>query len=151
MSTADISDEFIGGILRDGKFAWIACGAHLEVFSLKTGNKVSTHSFVTSSRLSNTVITCVTEVAIDGVSSCVLLVGVQCSPLGGLLYVFSVQGSRVIHRFDVIDRIASCCFISSAACKLSSLQKFDGCAAIGTDEGKILLLDLNLRKCKDGE
>lgn len=147
----DLADDFIGGVLRDGKFAWIAAGAHLEVFSIKAGNKVSTYSFDTSQRLTNTVITCVTEVQIEGINSCVLLVGVQCSPLGGLLYIFSVQGSRVIHRIDVVDRITSCCFIPSAACKFSSLKRFDGCAAVGTEEGKILLLDLNLKKCRDSK
>lgn len=115
---------------------------------MKTGNKVASYSFDNSHRLSNTVITCVTEIIVTDINSCILIVGVQCSPIGGLLYIFSVQGSRIVHRIDVIDKITSCCFISTAACKRSNLVKFDGCVAVGTAEGKVLLLDLNLRKCK---
>lgn len=118
---------------------------------MKTGSKVASYSFDSSHRLSNTIITCVEEIQIVGINGCLLLVGVQCSPLGGLLYVFSIHGSRVINRIDIIDRITSCCFIEPKTCKLSTLAKFDGCAAIGTDEGKVFLLDLNLKKCKESE
>lgn len=147
----DIADECIGGVVHDGQFGWIAVGAHLEVYSLKTGNKVASYSFDNSQRLSNTVITCVTDVQAAGINSCILIVGVQCSPIGGLLYIFSVQGSRIIHRIDVIDTVTSCCYISTTACKLSTLQMFDGCVAIGTGEGKVLLMDLNLTKCKESK
>lgn len=148
---SDIADECIGGVVRDGQFGWVAIGAHLEVYSLKTGTKVASHSFDTSQRLSNTVITCVTEIQADGINSCILVVGVQCSPIGGLLYVFSVQGSRVIHRIDVIDKVTSCSFVSAIACRRSTLEMFDGCVAIGTDDGKVLLMDLNLTQCKESE
>lgn len=79
------------------------------------------------------------------------MIGVQCTPIGGSLYLFSVQGSRLLHRIDVIDRITSCCFVSTATCQRSCLTKFDGCVAIGTDQGKVFLMDLNLRKCKEGK
>lgn len=147
----EIADECIGGVVRDGQFGWIAVGAHLEVYSLKTATKVASYSFDSSQRLSNTVITCVTEIQADAVNSCILIVGVQCSPIGGLLYLFSVQGSRVIHRIDVIDRVTSCCYVNTIACRRSSLKMFDGCVAIGTDDGKVLLMDLNLTRCKESK
>lgn len=137
--------------MHDGQLGWIAIGAHLEVYSLKIGSKVANYSFGNAQRLTNAVITCVTEIQAEGVNSCILVVGVQCSPIGGILYVFSVQGSRVIHRIDVIDKVTSCCYVSTIACRRSALKMFDGCAAIGTDDGKVLLVDLNLTRCKDSK
>lgn len=137
--------------MHDGQFGWIAVDAYLEVFSLKTGTKVASYSFDNSQRMSNTVVTCVTEIQADGINSCMLVVGVQCLPIGGLLYVFSVQGSRVIHRIDVGDKVTSCCYVSTIACRRSSLRLFDGCVAIGTDNGKVLLMDLNLTQCRESE
>lgn len=102
-------------------------------------------------RISNTLITCVSEVNVVGINTTILMIGVQCTPIGGSLYLFAVQGSRILHRIDVIDRITSCCFVNTATCQRSSLTKFDGCVAIGTDQGKVLLIDLNLRKCKEGK
>lgn len=148
---SDIADDCIGGVVRDGQFGWVAVRAHLEIYSLKTGTKVANYSFDNAHRPSNAVITCVTEAQTDSINSCILIVGVHCSPSSGSLYVFSVQGSRVIHRIDVIDRVTSCCYISDMACRQSALKIFDGCAAIGTDDGKVLLMDLNLTSCKESE
>lgn len=66
-----------------------------------------------------------------------------------MVYIFSVVGSRIIHRIEVIDKVASCCFISPTACRDGHLQRFDGCVAVGTDTGRVILLDLNLQMCKD--
>ena len=138
-------------MIRNGEFGWIASGPHLEIFSIKTGNKIGRYSFENSQRVFNALITCVTEIKAPGISSCLLLIGVQCAPVGGLIYIFSVHGSRIIHRIEVIDKVTSCCFIKTSSCHESVLSTFDGCVAVGTDLGKVFLLDLKLTKCKEGE
>lgn len=42
-------------------------------------------------------------------------------------------------------------FIDSFTCSQSNVLKlYDGCLAVGTNLGKILLIDLNFKKCKEG-
>lgn len=101
------------------------------------------------SRAIETVITCVTEVQITGIKTCLLAIGVQCAPVGGMLYIFSVAGSRIIRRIEVIDKVTSCSFISPMACRVGYLQQFDGCVAVGTDLGKVILLDLKATVCQE--
>lgn len=141
----------MGGVIRGGQLGWISVGAYFEVFSLKTGHKVAGHSFAESERYANTFITCVAEVHTTDINSCILIVGVQQLPIGGLLYLFSVHGSRVIHRIDVIDKITSCCFIRNAVCKRGNLKNFNGCVAVGTERGDIFLFDLNLNRCRESK
>lgn len=126
--------------------AWFAIGSNIEVFSLKTGQRVAGHSFDNRS-----IVTCVAEVTANDISSCLLIIAVQRSQIGGLLFLFSVQGSRIVHRIDVIDKITSCCFINDAACKRGNLKPFNGCAAVGTDAGEVFLIDLNLNRCKESK
>lgn len=102
-------------------------------------------------RFSSTLITCVTEIEIPELNTCTLAIGAQCSPVGGLLILFAVQGSRVLRCIDVIDRITSCTFIPSKVCRDNVLTLFDGCAAIGTDLGKVIFVDLGLTTCKESK
>ena len=143
---ASISKEFVGGVIRSSELAWIAVGSNFEVLSTKTGHRVAGHSFDERS-----VVTCVSEVTANDISSCLLIIAVQRVPVGGQLYLFSVQGSRIIHRIDVVDKITSCCFISDAAYKRGCLKAFNGCAAVGTDGGEVFLIDLNLNRCRESK
>lgn len=139
-------EHFLGGVIRGGQLAWIAVGSNVEVLSTRTGHRVAGQSFDEKS-----IVTCVAEVAANDISSCLLIIAVQRAPVGGLLYLFSVQGSRIVHRIDVVDKITSCCFIKDAACKRGCLKAFNGCAAVGTDAGEVFLIDLNLNRCKESE
>ncbi|XP_055317176.1 protein ELYS homolog [Sitodiplosis mosellana] len=137
-------EEFLGGVIRGGQLAWIAVGSNVEVLSTRTGHRVAGHSFDEKS-----IVTCVAEVTANDISSCLLIIAVQRVPIGGLLYLFSVQGSRIVHCIGVVDKITSCCFISDAACKRGCLKTFNGCAAVGTDAGEVFLVDLNLNRCRE--
>lgn len=150
-NSIDTHNECLGGVIRGGQLGWIAFGAYFEVFSLKTGQKVAGHSFADAERNVNAAITCVAEVQASDINTCLLVVGVHQMPVGGLLYLFSVQGSRIIHRIDVIDKITSCCFINENVCKRGNLKHFQGCVAVGTDRGDIFLFDLHLSRCKDSK
>lgn len=113
---------------------------------MRTGQRVAGQSFNEKCN-----VTCVAEVTTSDINSCLLIIGVQRVPVGGLLYLFSVQGSRILRRIDIVDKITSCCFVSNAACKRGCLKAFNGCAAVGTEAGEIFLIDLNLNHCKESK
>lgn len=136
----------MGGVLCGGKLAWYANGPNIEIFSLKTGQRVAGQLFDEKS-----VVTCVAEVTAIELSSCLLMIAVQRASVGGLLYLFSVQGSRIVRRIDVIDKITSCCFICDIACNRGTLKSFNGCAAVGTEAGEVFLIDLHLNRCKESK
>lgn len=146
LGNVSLEAEFLGGVLCSGKLAWFAIGSNIEIFSLKTGQRVAGQSFDGKS-----VVTCVAEVTANELNSCLLMIAVQRSPVGGMLYLFSVQGSRIVHRIDVIDKITSCCFIGDAASNRGSLKAYNGCAAVGTETGEVFLIDLNLNRCKESK
>lgn len=139
-------ENYHGGVIRGGQLAWIASGSNIEVLSPKTGQRVAGQCFEEKS-----IITCVAEVKANDISSCLLIIAVQRLSVGGLLYLFAVQGSRIVRRIEVIDKITSCCFISDAACKRTCLKAFNGCAVIGTDAGELFLIDLNLNRYKNSK
>lgn len=144
-------DDYLGGVICRGQLAWIAVGSNIQIFSLKNGECVAGYSFNDSQRTSHTAITYVCEMTITTVNSCLLLISVQRPPIGGRLYIFSVAGSRVIHRIDFADTITSCCFIDEAVCKRGCLAAFNGCAVVGSDAGDIYIVDCKLDECKRSE
>lgn len=97
-------------------------------------------------RTNDSYIAAVTEVHVAGIKSCLLAVGLQLSPDGGKVCLISVQGSCVIGAVDLVEKVTACTFIPETY--RSVLRVFDGCLAIGTDQGKIILLDMCLKKCK---
>ena len=106
-------------------------------------------NFCLFSRTTPAHITCVTEIAIPNSSTCLLAVGMEISHCAGLIALYSVQGSRVLRCIEIIEKVSSCCFINAATCERSDLTVFDGCLAVGTSTGKVILLDLALTECKD--
>lgn len=59
-----------------------------------------------------------------------------------LLNLFCVHGSKVLGSIDFCEKITSIHYISKAACEKSVLKYFKGTVAIGTDQGKLFLIDL---------
>lgn len=83
-------------------------------------------------------------------NACALAVGLQSDRQGGVVCVFAVQGTRILRVIDVPHKITSCCFVGGAPiCARSDLQLFDGCLAVGTDVGKVVLFDLCMKKCRE--
>lgn len=100
-------------------------------------------------RISNTVITCLTEIEFPVTNSCILAIGVQFPQTGGMICIFSIQGSRILRCIEIKEKITSCCFIPDSVCQRSIFKLFDGCLAIGSVNGTILLIDLCFKKCSD--
>lgn len=95
-------------------------------------------------RVRGCVITCVEEIEyMPGV--CILAVITEFTSSGasaGMLSVFCVQGSKILGSMDFCDRITCCRYIDQAACQNSVLKMFQGTIAVGTDQGKLFLIDL---------
>lgn len=88
---------------------------------------------------------------IPGSNACILAIGLQSAKHSGKLCLFAVQGSRKLRTIEIVDKVTSCCFIRASAVQKNDLLQFDGCLAIGTDIGQIILIDLDLNQCKEGK
>lgn len=92
----------------------------------------------------NCFITCVEEVDFYP-NICILAVATEFTGNGanaGVLSIFCVHGSKVLGSIDFCERISSIRYISQAACEKSVLKYFRGSVAVGTDQGKLFLIDL---------
>lgn len=98
-------------------------------------------------RYRNTFIAFVTEVSIEQINSNLLAIGVHCSPTTSCIYLFAVNGSRIIHAIEIEEKLTSCSFIESQICADSALNSFDGCIIVGTESGKIVIVDLFVESC----
>lgn len=145
--------EPIGGILHNGEYSWIALGSTIEIFSTKTGNKIGNFTFQNQLlQTSNCLITCVTEIVIPDLNTLILGIGIQYLQNGnGVFSIFSVKGSKILHSIEINEKVLSCCYYQTNQILKNYLQMFDGCLIIGTENGKVFIIDLGLAQCKEGE
>ncbi|XP_055381078.1 uncharacterized protein LOC129611791 [Condylostylus longicornis] len=143
------SDISFGEIIHDGKLSWLATGAHLEIFSLKDGQRISSYHFDCHSKFEKAIITSITEIECANDNCCFLAVGLQISDsVRSIIAIYSVQGSKILRCIEISDRITCCVHISEDITKRNFLQLMEGCLAVGTDIGKLILLDINFKKCE---
>ncbi|KAJ6632813.1 Protein ELYS like [Pseudolycoriella hygida] len=138
--------DTIGGIFHDGLYGWIVVGAHIEIVSLKNGDRIAEYTFG-DKRFGNTFIAFVTEVKVDQINTKLLAIGVHSSSTTSCIYLFGVSDSRIIHTIEVEQRVTSCCFIDAQICVDCALNSFDGCIIVGTETGKVLIIDLFVESC----
>lgn len=94
-------------------------------------------------RTKNCTITCVEEISYYQNLS-ILAIAVEFLGTGGMISIFCVQGSKILGSVDFCEKITSIRHISKDACRKSVLRQFHGCIAIGTDQGKVFLIDILL-------
>lgn len=84
---------------------------------------------------------------------CILAVCMQFNDaLGSVIVLCSVQElSKIFRCIEIKEKITNCHYIKREITKRTILQMFNGCLAIGTDNGNVILIDLNLRKCGEGK
>lgn len=41
----DAAPDVIGGIIKNGQLGWISSGPHIEIISMKGGNRVASYTF----------------------------------------------------------------------------------------------------------
>ncbi|XP_037808264.1 protein ELYS homolog [Lucilia sericata] len=140
----------IGGIIRHGEWAWLARNSVLQIVSLRNGQTISSYEFCESRGYESCCIKCVEEVFPNNPEYMMLAVVLESfrGPGGGGSFValYSVELSSVLSCIELSLHITCSRFMDSSACRRSLLQNFDGCLAVGSEEGVIVLLDLNMQK-----
>lgn len=96
-------------------------------------------------------ITCVAELPLPHLNTCLLAVGLDSAQHGGLVCLFAVHGAQLLRTVELVDKVTSVSFVGDRAqCeRLGDLRLFDGCLAVGMHSGKVVLLDLRLQQCAD--
>ncbi|KAL1403718.1 hypothetical protein pipiens_019251 [Culex pipiens pipiens] len=135
----------LGGFLADGLYAWVAKGAHLDVVCTRSGEKLLSHNFESDSRTRNCSICNVHGMEQSEVGSYLIAVGIQLYGNAGAVVVMTIQGARVLGRIDVNEKISSVQPVSKASYGRGRVSSFNGCIAVGTVSGKVLLIDACLR------
>uniref|UniRef100_A0A8D8J7H9 Protein ELYS homolog n=1 Tax=Culex pipiens TaxID=7175 RepID=A0A8D8J7H9_CULPI len=135
----------LGGFLADGLYAWVAKGAHLDVVCTRSGEKLLSHNFESDSRTRNCTICNVHGMEQSEVGSYLIAVGIQLYGNAGTVVVMTIQGARVLGRIDVNEKISSVQPVSKASYGRGRVSSFNGCIAVGTVSGKVLLIDACLR------
>ncbi|KNC31049.1 hypothetical protein FF38_03767 [Lucilia cuprina] len=140
----------LGGIIRHGEWAWLARNSVLQIVSLRNGQTISSYEFCESRGYESCCIKCVEEVFPNNPEYMLLAVVLESfrGPGGGGSFValYSVELSSVLSCIELSLHITCSRFMDSPACRRSLLQNFDGCLAVGSEEGVIVLLDLNMQK-----
>lgn len=70
----------------------------------------------------------------------------QCAAARTQLIIYSVTLDQVLRRFDLDGLYCSAlAFLDEQLCLGTHLSRFDGCLAVASEEGLVLLLDINCR------
>lgn len=144
-----IAQDTIGGVLRNGELGWIAIGSQIFVFFLESGRILASYNFKGEFCSQCDTITCVSEVELPDPTEYILAIGLKCAKNRGKVCLFDVQGPQRLRIIEILNEVTSCCFIRSSP--NDEVLQFDGCLAIGTDIGRIILIDLALAQCEEGK
>ncbi|XP_058061949.1 protein ELYS [Anopheles bellator] len=138
------TEEDNSGILERNGLAWYARGAVLEVFNINPGFKVISHNFVGyGSKPKTCTIECVEEVFFSRptVLAVVLRLGLdQCQ-----IVFLSLHRCRELGRIDIQESVKTVRLIDNRLEDVGALGHFSCCLALGTEDGKLLLVDGCLR------
>ncbi|XP_070136349.1 protein ELYS homolog isoform X2 [Drosophila bipectinata] len=160
------SAEHIGGYLRGGKWGWVTCKysneATMLVCATATGESVARHTFWSEDRPGQEDVRCsiqAVEEMFPGQVDVPSLVAIslevwsagnsrpqQCSAARTQLIIYSVAFDQVLRRFDLDSFYCSALvFLDDRLCQGTHLSRFDGCLAVASEEGLVLLLDINCK------
>ncbi|XP_034119622.2 protein ELYS homolog [Drosophila albomicans] len=156
-SERGVSADYIGGIINGGKWGWLtrrhATDSTLLICALAGGGLVASHTFWRENEKSATgaeercSIRCVEELFPEQALHDRVLLAV-CLELGQHktdVAIYTPTDSQVLryielHPLGIAVRCMS--FLSKTNCVLSLANNYDGCLALGTESGVVLLLDV---------
>ena len=103
-------------------------------------------------RNKNCTISCVKEIVDLEYKTCLVAIAVNMGNCTGMIYIFMVKGSKIIGKIEVNENITCIEYIDSLTCNRGILNQYKGCVAVGTETGKICIIDLCLAYLdEDGE
>lgn len=157
--------DYLGGIIHDGHWGWVTCryasDASLLVCRLATGDCVARHTFwsehANEDEAERSSISCVEELFTDQPDRPVLLAvcleswdGGQRRPdsdqlqVRSQVHLYSIDYGQVLRRLSLNGLLcSSLAYLEQRICCGTQLARFDGCLAVATAEGIVLLVDLN--------
>uniref|UniRef100_A0A182JNN7 ELYS-like domain-containing protein n=1 Tax=Anopheles christyi TaxID=43041 RepID=A0A182JNN7_9DIPT len=149
-TSADGSDtEEKCGILERSSIAWYARGSVLEVFNTNSNFKVISHNFHPfTSKSKPCTVECVEEVDAPGCK--LLAVGLRLGIEQSQIVFLSVRGGREVGRIDVQEDVKLLRYVDPNSCSNGLLSKYQGCIAVGTEDGKVILVDTCFKQIKTG-
>ncbi|XP_046867323.1 protein ELYS homolog isoform X2 [Drosophila willistoni] len=161
------SASLTGGIIFGGKWGWMtrryASDATLIISCLETGYIIARHVFWTEhnddpadNRSTCTSIRCVEELYPNQASKQLTILAIcletwtrgdRMNTMETHLAIYSVKWNQVLRRIHLDGILGSTLtFLSPEICwRTQNFRHFDGCLAIGSDDGTILIMDLNFK------
>lgn len=122
----------------------------MEITALRNGQTIATYEFSEARGYDNCCIRFVEELFPNNNENVLLAVCVECFRAAGggcsFVAIYSVEHGRILSCMELSLHITAAAFVNGNCCRRSLLQNFDGCLAVGSEEGVILLLDLNINK-----
>ncbi|XP_034239257.1 protein ELYS [Thrips palmi] len=154
----DEATPLLGGILSDSKLAWLSKGPQFEVVQVSDGAKIAAWTFGAVVRDFKTKVTCVAELPHlkpSGQSGPIdqIVVGSECELTGGMLCLFSLAGSRILRAINIPSKVTALTIVSLGGKATGPLHQcfstMSGIAAVGTNDGQVLLIDLRRNECDE--
>ncbi|XP_064538769.1 protein ELYS homolog [Drosophila montana] len=149
-----IAADYIGGIINDGSWGWLtrqhADAATILICQLSNGYRVASYTFLRENERKirqRSSIRCVQELFPTGIGRRILLaVCIEILPGKTQLAIYTPTNSQVLRYIDLNAAgisARSMTFLNERLCASTILSQFDGCLALGTDAGTVLLMDVN--------
>ncbi|KAH8392985.1 hypothetical protein KR200_011407 [Drosophila serrata] len=159
----DTPDDYLGGIIQDGELGWVTSRntseATLLVHRLAGGQRMARHTFWRKSGNKNDdlncSISCVEEIFTDQPDPPIILAvcleswngeerGPHIDQVRSQVHLYSLTYYQVLRVLDIGGLLCqSLAYLDQRLCSATQLACFDGCLAVGTFEGQVLLIDLN--------
>lgn len=83
-----------------------------------------------------------------------VLVGLECELTGGMVCLFNLAGSRVLRAINTPSKVTALNIVGLGGEPVvvfnECLHSMSGIAAVGTNDGQILLIDLRRNECDEG-
>uniref|UniRef100_A0A182VZV9 ELYS-like domain-containing protein n=1 Tax=Anopheles minimus TaxID=112268 RepID=A0A182VZV9_9DIPT len=149
-ATADGSDrEEKCGVLERNGITWYARGSVLEVFNMNSSFKVISQNFHPyTSKSKPCTVECVEEV--DAFGCAILAVGLRLGTEQSQIVFLTVRGGSEIGRIDIQEDVKLLRAVDPNSCSNGLLNKYRGCLAAGTEDGKVILIDLCFKRLQNG-
>uniref|UniRef100_A0A1A9VRC0 Cleavage/polyadenylation specificity factor A subunit N-terminal domain-containing protein n=1 Tax=Glossina austeni TaxID=7395 RepID=A0A1A9VRC0_GLOAU len=145
-----VNAKKIGGILHQDKWAWLARNNVLQIIALHSAHTICTYEFSELLGYENSSIKCVEELFHSNYKSLLLAVVLESYRITGstasYISVFSLETKSVLSTIELSLHITCARFVGPLACRRTLLQNFDGCLAVGSEEGALILLGMNRPK-----
>uniref|UniRef100_A0A1B0A055 ELYS-like domain-containing protein n=1 Tax=Glossina pallidipes TaxID=7398 RepID=A0A1B0A055_GLOPL len=148
-----INAKKIGGILHHDKWAWLARNNVLQIIALHSAHTICTYEFSELHGYENCCIKCVEELFHNNFKSLLLAVVLESyritdstASTASYISVFSLETKSVLSTIELSLHITCARFVGPLACRRTLLQNFDGCLAVGSEEGALILLGMNRPK-----